>query len=59
MNTGSNTINHMLGRILQGWIIVRNNAAVTFYDLQTTNQQTSSTLVLHASGACIVNILVF
>ena len=49
----------MLGRILQGWIIVRNNAAVTFYDLQTTNQQTSSTLVLHASGACIVNILVF
>lgn len=57
--SGDNTINHKLGRNLQGWIVIGNNAATTFYDKQATNPYPQLTLVLNASGACMINLLVF
>lgn len=56
---GKNVINHKLGKKLQGWIVVGNNASTTFYDSQSSNQQQQLTLILNASGACTINLLVF
>jgi hypothetical protein len=57
--SGDNTINHKLGRKLQGWYIVGQNASATFYDKQSTNSMPNLTLVLNASGAVTVNMVVF
>lgn len=57
--SGANTINHSLGRKLQGYVVVMNNAAVTFYDSQATNQYPDLTLVLNASGAATISLYVF
>ncbi len=57
--SGSNTINHGLGRDLQGYLVVMNNASVTFYDSQSTNQMPQLTLVLVASGAATISLYVF
>jgi hypothetical protein len=57
--SGSNTINHTLGTTLQGYQVVMNSAAVTFYDSQNTNPTPDKTLVLVASGATTVSLLVF
>ena len=56
---GSNTINHKLGRKLQGWKIVRQRASSVIYDLQDSNQRPELTLVLQASAAVVVDIEVF
>ncbi len=56
---GDNTINHVLGKKLQGYIVVMNNAPVTFYDKQLTNPRPQLTLVLNASGPAIVSLFVF
>lgn len=56
---GSNTVNHLLSRKLQGWTIVRINAATTIYDTQESNGTPDKTLVLVSSAACTVDILVF
>lgn len=57
--SGKNTINHGLGRKLQGYIVVMNNAATTFYDSQSANQMPDLTLILNASGAATISIYVF
>lgn len=57
--SGVNTINHTLGAPLQGYIVCLNSAAVTFYDGQGSNPNPERTLILHASGAAIVSLLVF
>ncbi len=57
--TGANVINHGLGRKLQGYFVIMNNAAVTFYDSQTTNQRPELTLILNASGAATLSLYVF
>lgn len=57
--SGDNTINHTLGRPLQGWFAVRMNAAANLYDKQSTNQHTDLTLVLNSSAAVTVNLFVF
>lgn len=57
--TGPNTINHLLSRKLQGWSIVRINAAATIYDAQDTNSNASQTLILVSSAPCTVSIEVF
>lgn len=59
VKTGSNTINHGLGRDLQGYIVVMNNSAVTFHDNQSQNQHTDLTLILVASGAAVISLYVF
>jgi len=56
---GQNVINHGLGRILQGYIVVMNNANVTFYDNQSVNSQPSLTLLLQASGQATISLYVF
>lgn len=57
--SGDNTINHTLGRKLQGYVVVLNSAATTFYDKQATNPRPQLTLVLNASGATTVSLYVF
>lgn len=57
--SGNNTINHGLGEVLQGYTIVKNSAAVTYYDRQLTNPMPDLTLILVASGAATISIYVF
>lgn len=57
--TGSNTINTLLSRKLQGWIIVSKSAASDIYDSQATNNMSDKTLILNSSAPCVVSILVF
>lgn len=57
--SGNNIINHGLQRKLQGYFVVLNSAAVTFYDNQATNQTPNLTLSLHASGAATISLYVF
>lgn len=57
--SGANTIDHTLGAVLQGYIVILNSAAVTVYDSQNTNPTPDKTLVLNASGATTVSLLVF
>lgn len=56
---GDNTINHLLGRKLVGWIIVGVSAASAIYDKQALNQMPNLTLVLNSSAGCTANIYVF
>lgn len=57
--SGANSINHKLGRKLQGWVMVRVRASATFYDTQDSNQTPELTLSLNSSGAVTVDIYVF
>lgn len=57
--SGDNTINHMLGRDLQGWFITRLRASATIYDKQDANSFPQLTLVLHASAGVTVDMVVF
>lgn len=57
--TGSNTINHLLGRKLQGWIIVRQRGPAQIYDGQDSNLTPNLTLILNSSADVSVNIYVF
>lgn len=57
--TGTNVINHKLGRVLQGWKPTRIRASATMYDTQDTNQTPQLTLVLVASAPVVVDLEVF
>jgi hypothetical protein len=58
--TGSNTINHKLGRKLQGWIVTRMPGAfIQIYDLQNNNKMPELTLVLNASASGTIDLFVF
>lgn len=57
--TGSNTINHKLGRTLIGWMITRQRGAASIYDAQDLNSMPASTLILISSAPAIVDIYVF
>lgn len=59
LTAGKNTINHGLGRNLQGWFIVGQNAPSVIYDQQAGNLNINQTLVLQSSGVCVVNLFVF
>lgn len=54
-----NVVNHLLGRKLQGWFIVRQRAAASVYDAQDTNQSPTLTLNLRTSADVTVDIAVF
>lgn len=56
---GDNTINHKLGRDLQGWQLIRVRAAATVYDKQDSNQLKSRTLILNSSAPVVVDLFVF
>ena len=56
--SGSNTINHKLGRALQGYIITgMHGSFAQIYD--TTSPMPALTLVLHASAATNISLYVF
>jgi hypothetical protein len=59
LSSGANTINHKLGTKLQGYVVILNSANATFYDNQSTNPSPQSTLILVASAATTVSLLVF
>lgn len=55
-----NKVPHTLGRVLQGWIIIRNHGINTaVVDLQDTNTSQHLLLNLAVSEACVVDLLVF
>ena len=56
---GSNTINHLLGRKLIGWRLVRVRALSNIYDTQDANARPALTLVLVSDAAVTVDIEVF
>lgn len=59
LSTGSNNVNHKLGRKLQGWYIVRQRAAASIYDNQDNNQNPDLTLTLVSSADVTVDLVVF
>jgi hypothetical protein len=59
VKSGANTINHTLGRKLQGYFVILNNAAVTFYDNQANNQKPELNLILISSGSAVITLYVF
>ncbi len=56
---GTNTINHLLSRKLQGWKLVRKRAAAEIYDEQDANQSPQLTLILVSNAQVSVDIEVF
>ena len=57
--SGSNTINHRLGRRLRGWIIVGIDGAAQIYDTQASNQMPQLTLTLTSDADVTVALWVF
>lgn len=53
---GSNTVNHKLNRVMQGWSIVDIQAAATIYRTEAFN---ATSLTLNVSASCTVNLYVF
>lgn len=56
---GTNTINHLLGKNLTGWNIVRKRGPAEIYDNQDTNQMPNLTLTLISDASVSVDIEVF
>jgi hypothetical protein len=57
--SGTNTINHLLGRKLQGYRIILKSASASIYDKQLTNQTPDITLQLVSDAAVTVSLEVF
>lgn len=58
LQSGANTINHGLGRPLQGWIVTRLNANESIWEASLSDNP-SLTLLLNTSGACTASLYVF
>lgn len=56
---GTNNINHLLGKTLQGWVLIRVRAFSVVYDTQDVNPIPNLTLQLTASAAVVVDLYVF
>jgi len=59
LKSGSNVVNHRLGRKLQGWKITRQRSSGSVYDAQDANQMSDLTLVLISSSDVSVDLEVF
>ena len=57
--SGTTVVNHLLGRTLQGWKIVRQRSSAEIYDDQDTNLRPNLTLILVSNSATVVDIEVF
>lgn len=57
--SGSNIINHKLGRKLQGFIITRQRGPANIYDTQDNNSMPDLTLHLESSASVSCDIYVF
>lgn len=56
---GDNVIPHTLNKTLQGWQVVRINAAAAIYDKQATNNSADRNLILNSSAVATVSLEVF
>lgn len=59
IGTGNTYIKHGLGRVPQGYIIAGRNANANVYTSSTTNNRPKEELILGASTAVTVDLLVF
>lgn len=57
--TGTNIINHLLGRNLIGWYTTRVRGACQLYDTQDTNLTPNLTLVIESDADVTVDLAVF
>lgn len=57
--TGSNVINHKLGRKLIGWVVSRQRSAANIYDDQDNNSTPQLNLILVTSADVILDIYCF
>lgn len=56
---GTNTVNHLLGRKLQGWKVIRQDAKAALYDAQVGNDTPDLTLLLISDAVVTVSLEVF
>ncbi len=57
---GTNAVNHLLGRPLQGWYVTRmRGVSANLYDIQDSNQTPQLTLALFSSDAVTIDLAVF
>lgn len=56
---GTNAVNHLLGRKLQGWFVVGIDGVASLYDTQATNQTPQLTLNLVSNVTVNVTLWVF
>lgn len=54
-----NVVNHLLGRTLQGWSVIRQRASAIIWDTQDTNSSSQLTLNLRTSADVTVDLEVF
>lgn len=59
LNAGTTVINHLLGRTLQGYRIIRQRAESSIWDSQDLNQSPQLTLVLNSTNVVVCDIEVF
>jgi hypothetical protein len=59
LKSGVNTFPHLLGRILQGWFVIRQRGSATFYDEQDSNLYPMLSLVLNSSSDVNIDLFVF
>jgi hypothetical protein len=59
LTAGVNTINHGLGRNLNGWQLVRQRAQANIWDTQDSNKMQNLTLLLNSSAPVVCDIYVF
>lgn len=56
---GDNVVPHGLGKILTGWMIVRQRATAALFDKQDSTQLTNLNLTLNASAPVVVDLWVY
>lgn len=59
ITTGVNYINHLLGRKLQGWIIIGITDVASIVDDQANNSNSDKTLLLLSTANTTINLYVF
>jgi len=59
LSSGDNTVNHGLGRQIQGWVITNKDAAGDVYATPSKQTTSDKTLILTASTDLLVSIYVF
>ena len=56
---GLNHINHLLGRELIGWFVIRRTSDAVIYDAQNTNKTPDVTLILYSDAVATISLEVF
>jgi len=59
LSASDNSINHKLGREIQGWVIINKTAQSDIWAVPTKQTRTSKTLVLNCSADVTVSLYVF